>query len=209
MGDGDSTWGKEYFGQVVAKTQLLSSKRTEQPPLDSKLPGLPIPAKPPTASISRQVTRYVLASPSDSGSQTSGILEQADPPDHFLWMTGTLMLLGKEKCILLCITLDQDRHPLFSFSSRLWPFLYLSNWSVIDTMGMENWFRTYPGWWAGEYGSNLRIANKRFPWSRSRFSVFPAFSKNLPPMQNRYPWNQWQEIIGTATLQRLYCTMRR
>lgn len=113
-----------------------------------------------------------------------------------------LTLPGKQKCAYFCITSDQDS--TFDFLSSLFmTFAFIKLVRYADKYGDEGKLPVPVHILADELANTGAILelNKKISVIRSRnISIYCIF-QNLPQMQNRYPLNQWQEIIGNCDTQ--------
>lgn len=113
-----------------------------------------------------------------------------------------LTLPGKEKCAYFCITSDQDS--TFDFLSSLFlSFLFIKLVRYADTYGNSGRLPVEVHILADEL-ANIGIVpdlKKKISTIRSRGISMSVIFQNLAQMQNRYPLNQWQEIIGNCDVQ--------
>lgn len=110
-----------------------------------------------------------------------------------------LTLPGKEKCAYFCITSDQDS--TFDFLSSLFmTFVFIKLVRYADTYGEDGKLPVPVHILADELANTGAILalNKKISVIRSRNLSISCIFQNLPQMQNRYPLNQWQEIIGNC-----------
>ena len=113
-----------------------------------------------------------------------------------------LTLPGKEKCAYFCITSDQDS--TFDFLSSLFmTFVFIKLVRYADTYGEDGKLPVPVHILADELANTGAILslNKKISVIRSRNLSISCIFQNLPQMQNRYPLNQWQEIIGNCDTQ--------
>ena len=113
-----------------------------------------------------------------------------------------LTLPGKEKCAYFCITSDQDS--TFDFLSSLFmTFVFIKLVRYADTYGEDGKLPIPVHILADELANTGAILslNKKISVIRSRNLSISCIFQNLPQMQNRYPLNQWQEIIGNCDTQ--------
>lgn len=116
---------------------------------------------------------------------------------------------GYEKCAYFCITSDQDS--TFDFLSSLFmSFVFIKLVRYADKYGVDGRLPVPVHILADEMANgSCTIADftKKISTIRSRSISISCIFQNLPQMQNRYPLNQWQEIIGNCdTLLFLGCT---
>lgn len=113
-----------------------------------------------------------------------------------------LTLPGKQKCAYFCITSDQDS--TFDFLSSLFmTFVFIKLVRYADREGENGRLPVPVHILADELantGAFLEL-NKKISVIRSRNISISCIFQNLPQMQNRYPLNQWQEIIGNCDTQ--------
>ena len=113
-----------------------------------------------------------------------------------------LTLPGKEKCAYFCITSDQDS--TFDFLSSLFmTFVFIKLVRFADKEGVDGKLPVPVHILADELANTGAILelNKKISVIRSRNLSISCIFQNLPQMQNRYPLNQWQEIIGNCDSQ--------
>ncbi len=110
-----------------------------------------------------------------------------------------LTLPGKRKCAYFCITSDQDS--TFDFLSSLFmTFVFIKLVRFADNHGEDGKLPVPVHILADELANTGAILdlNKKISVIRSRNLSISCIFQNLPQMQNRYPFNQWQEIIGNC-----------
>lgn len=113
-----------------------------------------------------------------------------------------LTLPGKQKCAYFCITSDQDS--AFDFLSSLFmTFTFIKLVRYADKYGVDGKLPVPVHILADELANTGAILelNKKISVIRSRNLSISCIFQNLPQMQNRYPLNQWQEIIGNCDTQ--------
>lgn len=113
-----------------------------------------------------------------------------------------LTLPGKQKCAYFCITSDQDS--TFDFLSSLFmTFIFIKLVRFADKEGEDGKLPVPVHILADELANTGAILelNKKISVIRSRNLSISCIFQNLPQMQNRYPLNQWQEIIGNCDSQ--------
>lgn len=110
---------------------------------------------------------------------------------------------GKEKCAYFCITSDQDS--TFDFLSSLFmSFVFIKLVRYADKYGNFGKLPVPVHILADELangGCTIADLTKKISTIRSRHLSISCIFQNLPQMQNRYPDNQWQEIIGNCDTQ--------
>jgi type IV secretion system protein VirD4 len=110
---------------------------------------------------------------------------------------------GREKCAYFCITSDQDS--TFDFLSSLFmSFVFIKLVRYADKYGEEGRLPIPVHILADELangGCTIADLTKKISTIRSRSLSISCIFQNLPQMQNRYPLNQWQEIIGNCDTQ--------
>lgn len=113
-----------------------------------------------------------------------------------------LTLPGKEKCAYFCITSDQDS--TFDFLSSLFmSFVFIKLVRYADEQDGSK-LPVPVHILADEIangGCTIADLTKKISTIRSRQLSISCIFQNLPQMQNRYPDNQWQEIIGNCDTQ--------
>ncbi|MDO4274167.1 MAG: type IV secretory system conjugative DNA transfer family protein [Eubacteriales bacterium] len=113
-----------------------------------------------------------------------------------------LTLPGTQKCAYFCITSDQDS--TFDFLSSLFmTFVFIKLVRYADRYGADGKLPVPVHILADELANTGAILelNKKISVIRSRNISISCIFQNLPQMQNRYPLNQWQEIIGNCDTQ--------
>ena len=114
-----------------------------------------------------------------------------------------LTLPGKQKCAYFCITSDQDS--AFDFLSSLFmSFVFIKLVRYADKYGDAGRLPVPVHILADEIangGCTIADLTKKISTIRSRNLSISCIFQNLPQMQNRYPLNQWQEIIGNCDTQ--------
>ncbi len=110
---------------------------------------------------------------------------------------------GYEKCAYFCITSDQDS--TFDFLSSLFmSFVFIKLVRYADKYGEGGKLPVPVHILADELangGCTIADLTKKISTIRSRQLSISCIFQNLPQMQNRYPLNQWQEIIGNCDTQ--------
>ena len=113
-----------------------------------------------------------------------------------------LELPGKEKCAYYCINSDQDS--TFDFLSSLFiSFLFIKLVRYADKH-CEGGMLPVPVHVLGEELPNIGIIpdlSRKISVIRSRNISMSCVFQNLAGLQNRYPQNQWQEILGNCDVQ--------
>lgn len=113
---------------------------------------------------------------------------------------------GREKCAYFCITSDQDS--TFDFLSSLFmSFVFIKLVRYADKYGEDGKLPVPVHILADELangGCTIADLTKKISTIRSRRLSISCIFQNLPQMQNRYPLNQWQEIIGNCDTQLFY-----
>ena len=114
-----------------------------------------------------------------------------------------LTLPGYKKCAYFCITSDQDS--TFDFLSSLFmSFVFIKLVRYADKYGDCGRLPVPVHILADELangGCTIADLTKKISTIRSRALSISCIFQNLPQMQNRYPDNQWQEIIGNCDTQ--------
>ena len=110
-----------------------------------------------------------------------------------------LELPGKQACAYYCITSDQDS--TFDFLSSLFlSFVFIKLVRYADQK-CPNGALPVPVHVLGEeltaYGTIVDLSRK-ISVIRSRAISMSCVFQNLAALQNRYPYNQWQEILGNC-----------
>lgn len=113
-----------------------------------------------------------------------------------------LELPGKEKCAYFCITSDQDS--TFDFLSSLFiSFLFIKLVRYADK-NCDGGKLPVPVHFLGEELVNCGVIpdlSRKISVIRSRNISMSCVFQNLAGLQNRYPYNQWQEILGNCDVQ--------
>ena len=110
-----------------------------------------------------------------------------------------LELPGRQKCAYFCIVSDQDS--TFSFlSSLFFSFLFIRLIRYADAQGRNGMLEPNVRFILDEFTNCCRIPDftKKASTIRSRGCSFAAFFQNIGQMRNRYPNDQWQEILGAC-----------
>lgn len=110
-----------------------------------------------------------------------------------------LELPGKQKCAYFCIVSDQDN--TFEFiSSLFFSFLFIKLIRYADNYCEGGCLTTKVKFILDEFPNCVLINDftKKCSTIRSRGCSFAAFFQNVGQMRNRYPDDQWQEIIGAC-----------
>ena len=110
-----------------------------------------------------------------------------------------LLLPGKEKCAYFCIVSDQDN--TFEFiSSLFFSFLFIKLIRYADNHCDGGQLNPKVRFVLDEFTNCCFINDftKKCSTIRSRGCSVAVYFQNLAQMQNRYPDNQWQEIIGAC-----------
>ncbi|HJC23201.1 MAG TPA: type IV secretory system conjugative DNA transfer family protein [Candidatus Eisenbergiella merdavium] len=114
-----------------------------------------------------------------------------------------LTLPGRKKCAYFCITSDQDS--TFDFLSSLFmSFIFIKLVRYADSYGESGKLPVPVHILADELangGCTIADLTKKISTIRSRQLSISCIFQNLPQMQNRYPNNQWAEIIGNCDTQ--------
>lgn len=114
-----------------------------------------------------------------------------------------LVLPGKEKCAYFVITSDQDS--TFDFlSSLMFSFLFIRLVRYADTYCDGGKLPIHVNFLCDEFPNIGTIVDlkKKISTIRSRnLSISGLVFQNLPQLQNRYPNNEWQEILGNCDVQ--------
>jgi len=115
----------------------------------------------------------------------------------------SLTLPGQKKCAYFCITSDQDS--AFDFLSSLFmSFVFIKLVRYADKHGKGGRLPVPVHILADELangGCTIADLTKKISTIRSRALSISCIFQNLPQMQNRYPDNKWQEIIGNCDTQ--------
>ena len=112
-----------------------------------------------------------------------------------------LTLPGKQKCAYFCITSDQDS--TFDFLSSLFlSFMFIKLVRFADSQ--PNQCLPLPVHLLADELANIGVIpdlTKKISTVRSRKISMSVIFQNIAQMQNRYPDNQWLEIIGNCDTQ--------
>ena len=121
-------------------------------------------------------------------------------------MTGSddidLELPGRQKCAYFCITSDQDS--TFDFlSSLFFSFLFIKLVRYADKHCVGGKLTVPVTFVCDEFPNIGTIPDfcKKISTVRSRGLNISIIFQNLAQLQNRYPQNQWQEILGNCDTQ--------
>lgn len=110
-----------------------------------------------------------------------------------------LELPGKQKCAYYCIVSDQDN--TFEFlSSLFFSFLFIRLIRYADAYGKGGALDTKVKFILDEFPNACTILDftKKCSTIRSRGVSVAVFFQNIGQMRNRYPDDQWQEILGSC-----------
>lgn len=110
-----------------------------------------------------------------------------------------LELPGKQKCAYYCIISDQDS--TFEFlSSLFFSFLFIRLIRYADAYGKSGVLDTKVKFILDEFPNACSILDftKKCSTIRSRGVSVAVFFQNIGQMRNRYPDDQWQEILGSC-----------
>ena len=110
-----------------------------------------------------------------------------------------LELPGKQKCAYYCIISDQDS--TFEFlSSLFFSFLFIRLIRYADAYGKSGVLDTKVKFILDEFPNACSIVDftKKCSTIRSRGVSVAVFFQNIGQMRNRYPDDQWQEILGSC-----------
>jgi len=113
-----------------------------------------------------------------------------------------LTLPGKRKCAYFCITSDQDS--TFDFLSSLFlTFVFIKLVRCADSEGINGALPVKVHILADELANIGVITDltKKISTVRSRGISISVIFQSIAQMQNRYPNNQWAEIIGNCDTQ--------
>lgn len=111
-----------------------------------------------------------------------------------------LTLPGREKCAYFCIVSDQD-HSFDFLSSLFLSFIFIKLVRYADTHGENGALPVPVHILADELGAasgTILDLPTKISVIRSRAISISCIFQNLPQMQNRYPFNAWQEILGNC-----------
>lgn len=119
-----------------------------------------------------------------------------------------LELPGTEKCAYFCITSDQDS--TFDFlSSLFFSFLFIKLVRLADREGTDGKLPRMINFILDEFPNIGAIPDfkKKISTVRSRNISISVIFQNIAQLKNRYPYDEWQEIIGNCDTQiALGCT---
>ena len=110
-----------------------------------------------------------------------------------------LELPGKEKCAYFCIVSDQDN--TFNFlSSLFFSFLFIRLIHYADSEAPGGVLNPKVKFVLDEFPNCVLIPDftKKISVIRSRGCSVAVFFQNVGQMRNRYPDDQWQEILGAC-----------
>lgn len=111
-----------------------------------------------------------------------------------------LTLPGREKCAYFCIVSDQD-HSFDFLSSLFLSFVFIKLVRYADMHGESGALPVPVHILADELGAasgTILDLPTKISVIRSRGISISCIFQNLPQMQNRYPFNSWQEILGNC-----------
>lgn len=110
-----------------------------------------------------------------------------------------LELPGTEKCAYFCITSDQDS--TFDFlSSLFFSFLFIKLVRLADREGTDGKLPRMVNFILDEFPNIGAIPDfkKKISTVRSRNISISVIFQNIAQLKNRYPYDEWQEIIGNC-----------
>ena len=113
-----------------------------------------------------------------------------------------LELPGKQKCAYFCIISDQDS--TFEFlSSLFFSFLFIKLVRYADNYSPTKCLSPQVEFILDEFPNSCVIPDmqKKINTTRSRGLRISIYFQNIGQMKNRYPDDQWQEIIGACDTQ--------
>lgn len=113
-----------------------------------------------------------------------------------------LELPGKQKCAYFCIISDQDS--TFEFlSSLFFSFLFIKLVRYADNYSPTKCLSPQVEFILDEFPNSCIIPDmqKKINTTRSRGLRISIYFQNIGQMKNRYPDDQWQEIIGACDAQ--------
>ena len=113
-----------------------------------------------------------------------------------------LELPGKERCAYFCITSDQDS--TFDYLSSLFISFFFIKLVRYADKNCEGGKLPVPVHFLGEELTACGIIpdlSRKSSVIRSRNISISCVFQNLPGFQNRFPYNQWQEILGNCDVQ--------
>lgn len=111
-----------------------------------------------------------------------------------------LTLPGQKKCAYFCIVSDQD-HSFDFLSSLFLSFIFIKLVRYADIHGENGQLPVPVHILADELGAasgTILDLQTKISVIRSRRISISCIFQNLPQMQNRYPYNAWQEILGNC-----------
>lgn len=111
-----------------------------------------------------------------------------------------LTLPGQKKCAYFCIVSDQD-HSFDFLSSLFLSFIFIKLVRYADIHGENGQLPVPVHILADELGAasgTILDLQTKISVIRSRRISISCIFQNLPQMQNRYPFNAWQEILGNC-----------
>ena len=111
-----------------------------------------------------------------------------------------LTLPGREKCAYFCIVSDQD-HSFDFLSSLFLSFIFIKLVRYADIQCEGGRLPVPVHILADELGAaagTILDLPTKISVIRSRRISISCIFQNLPQMQNRYPFNSWQEILGNC-----------
>lgn len=189
---------KRNIGEVY---QLLSTSTEKE--LNAMFDVLPIghPAKAPY-SIFKQASESVRGGVIIGLGSRLQVFQNSDIRNITAYDEIDLELPGKQPCAYYCITSDQDS--TFDFLSSLFlsfVFIKLVRYADEHCSGGE---LSVPVHVLGEELCACGVIpdlSRKISVIRSRMLSLSAVFQNLPGLQNRYPLNQWQEILGNCDIQ--------
>lgn len=187
--------GKRNIGEVY---QLLSTSSEKE--LNALFDVLPIshPAKAPY-NIFKQASERVRGGVIIGLGSRMQVFQNSDIRNITAFNEIDLELPGTQPCAYFCITSDQDS--TFDFLSSLFlsfVFIKLVRYADEHCPGGE---LPVPVHVLGEELCACGVIpdlSRKISVIRSRKLSLSCVFQNLPGLQNRYPYNQWQEILGNC-----------
>ena len=189
---------KQNIGEVYQLLAMSSEKE-----LNALFDVLPVghPAKAPY-SIFKQSSENVRGGVIIGLGSRLQVFQNQDIRNITAYDEIDLELPGQQPCAYYCITSDQDS--TFDFLSSLFlSFIFIKLVRYADEQ-CPNGELTVPVHVLGEELCATGVIpdlSRKISVIRSRRVSLSAVFQNLAGLQNRYPYNQWQEILGNCDVQ--------
>ena len=186
---------QEREGGLTSRMKAASSM------VRSDATGKNIPASPawPPYSLYLQASEAVRANVIIGLGSKLQVLQNQEVRNITSYSEIDLELPGKKKCAYFCIVSDQDN--TFNFlSSLFFSFLFIRLIHYADSETPNGMLQPKVKFVLDEFPNCMTIPDftKKVSVIRSRGCSVAVFFQNIGQMKNRYPQDQWQEILGAC-----------